>query len=100
MTCYSPRVTKPSKSPSPDALPFEDALAQIEQIIERIESGEVGLEQSLAEYERGVGLINHCRAKLDSARQHVEDLTRKLAQADDGSAPDTEEPGDAESSDE
>ncbi len=100
--------SKPPTPPSPDSLPFESALAQIEQIIERIESGEVGLEQSLAEYERGVTLINHCRSKLDSARQSVEDLTRKLAQADDGSASGTgggggaeaDEPDDAESSEE
>ena len=63
---------------------LETALAQIEQIIERIESGEVGLEESLAEYERGVTLINHCRGKLDAARQKVEDLTRKLQQPDEG----------------
>ncbi|HVU64869.1 MAG TPA: exodeoxyribonuclease VII small subunit [Phycisphaerales bacterium] len=68
--------SKPAKSG--DELSFEDALAQIEGIIERIEAGEVGLEQSLAEYERGVGLINHCRARLDKAREQVEDLTEKL----------------------
>lgn len=76
----TPRRTKP------DALSFEDALAQIESIIERIETGEVGLEASLAEYERGVALINHCRAKLDGARQKVEDLTRRLGSADEGSS--------------
>lgn len=84
-----PAVSKPSKSKSGDAkaidgLSFEDALAQIESIIERIESGEVGLEQSLTEYEKGVGLINHCRAKLDRARQQVEDLTKTLESADEG----------------
>ncbi len=74
------KFAKPT--PDPPALPFETALAQIERIIERIESGEVGLEESLAEYERGVTLINHCRSKLDVARQRVEDLTRKLQQSD------------------
>jgi exodeoxyribonuclease VII small subunit len=78
----SPRTTT-----EPASLSFEDALVQIEAIIERIEAGEVGLEQSLAEYERGVGLINHCRSKLDRARQQVEDLTRKLQATDEGSAP-------------
>lgn len=69
---------------SAEELRFEDALAQIESIIERIESGEVGLEESLAQYERGVSLISHCRTKLDAARQKVEDLTRKLQDADEG----------------
>jgi exodeoxyribonuclease VII small subunit len=91
----------PRTATDPSALSFEDALAQIEAIIERIEAGEVGLEQSLAEYERGVGLINHCRSKLDRARQQVEDLTRKLRATDEGSAPapaseEDREPGDAE----
>lgn len=62
---------------------FEEALAQVEAIIERIESGQAGLEESLAEYERGVSLIQHCRSRLSQARQQVEDLTRRLGQADD-----------------
>lgn len=84
-------------NPAPSTpLPFETALAQIEAIIERIESGQVGLEESIAEYERGVTLIAHCRGKLDAARQKVEDLTRKLqqpdAETDEGDSPeDTDE---------
>jgi exodeoxyribonuclease VII small subunit len=73
---------------------FEDALSQIESIIERIESGEIGLEQSLAEYEKGVSLINLCRVRLDKAQQQVEDLTRRLASADEGG------PGEGDDADE
>ena len=69
---------KHNPEPPVNALSFEDALAQVESIIERIEAGEVGLEQSLAEYERGVVLINHCRSRLNRAHQQIEDLTRKL----------------------
>lgn len=72
-----PGSATPPEGP-PDALTFEDALAQVESIIERIESGEVGLEQSLADYERGVRLIHHCRHTLDRAAQQVEDLTKRL----------------------
>lgn len=80
----SSRAARPGGVDGPDpALSFEDALAQIEGILERIESGEVGLEESLAEYERGVGLLNHCRGKLDRAKQKVEDLTRTLSSADE-----------------
>ncbi len=57
---------------------FEEALAQVEAIIERIESGQVGLEQSIAEYERGVGLIGRCREVLARAEQRVEDLTARM----------------------
>lgn len=90
----------PKSSPTPDPLPFESALAQIEQIIARIESGEVGLEESLAEYERGVTLINHCRGKLDAARQKVEDLTRKLQQHDAPTDDGADEGGSSEDLDE
>ena len=69
-------------------MPFEEALLQIESIIEQIESGEIGLEQSLAEYERGVTLINHCRAKLGQAQQRVQDLTKRLETADEEGSPD------------
>jgi exodeoxyribonuclease VII small subunit len=58
-------------------------LAEIESISERIEAGEVGLEDSLQQYERGVALVNHCRGKLDRAQQQVEDLTRRLERADE-----------------
>ncbi len=59
-------------------LRFEEALASLEQIISRIESGQAGLEEALAEYERGVGLIRHCRGILDRAEQKVEDLTERM----------------------
>ncbi|MFN7022133.1 MAG: exodeoxyribonuclease VII small subunit [Phycisphaerales bacterium] len=64
-------------------LEFEQALAEVESIIDRIESGEIGLEESLKEYERGVVLVAHCRARLDRAQQQVDDLTRRLEEADD-----------------
>ena len=57
---------------------FEEALERVEAIIERIERGEVGLEESLAEYERGVELIKKCRGILERAEQRVEDLTRRM----------------------
>ncbi len=59
-------------------LSFEDALAQVESIIESIEGGEVGLEKSLSEYERGVKLIKRCREVLSSAEQRIEMLTKDL----------------------
>lgn len=53
-------------------------MAQLEQIIERIESGEIGLEKSISEYERGVGLIRRCREVLERAEQRVEELTSQM----------------------
>jgi len=58
-----------------DELTFEQAIEQLEQLIEKIESGEVGLEQSLKHYEQGTELIKRCRSILDSAEQRVAELT-------------------------
>jgi exodeoxyribonuclease VII small subunit len=55
---------------------FEDALRELEQILTEIESGEMGLEDSLAKYERGNFLIQHCRAVLSSAEKQIELLSK------------------------
>ena len=54
---------------------FEEAVDQLEQIIEGIESGDVGLEESVAHYEKGIKLINHCRTILDTAEKKIAELT-------------------------
>ena len=54
---------------------FEQALEQLEGIIDRIESGEVGLEQCLTEYEQGMKLISQCRKTLDAAEKRIAELT-------------------------
>jgi len=59
---------------------FEDALAELEQIVLDIETGKIGLEESLARYERGTFLIQHCRSVLNAAEKQVELLSR----AEDG----------------
>lgn len=61
-----------------DAPSFEHSLEEVESIIEAIESGEVGLEKSLAEYERGVMLLKRCREILTSAEQRIESLSKDL----------------------
>jgi exodeoxyribonuclease VII small subunit len=55
---------------------FEDALAELEQILSLIEKGEVGLEESLVKYERGNFLIQHCRGILGAAERQVELLSK------------------------
>ncbi|MFN0131002.1 MAG: exodeoxyribonuclease VII small subunit [Phycisphaerales bacterium] len=63
---------------------FESAVSQIESIVERIESGEVGLEGSITEYEKGVALIKRCREVLERAEQRVQDLTSQLKRPESG----------------
>ena len=61
-----------SASPKSDDMTFEQATEELEAIIEQIESGSVGLEQSLAQRSRGEALIKRCRSILDRAEQELE----------------------------
>ena len=65
---------------------FEEALAELEQILADIEGGQVGLEESLVKYERGTFLIQHCRGVLGSAEKQIE-LLSKAADGGLGSVP-------------
>ena len=56
------------------ALSFEQALAELEQIVARLESGQAPLEDSIAMYERGAALKAHCEARLAAARLRVEKI--------------------------
>lgn len=56
-------------------LTYEQAIAEVERIIERIESGEAGLEGTLDQYERAVKLIAHCREVLSRVEQRLAELT-------------------------
>jgi exodeoxyribonuclease VII small subunit len=57
------------------ALSFEKALAELEQIVDRLEKGSVALEESIALYERGEALKVHCEALLKTAEQRIEKIT-------------------------
>jgi exodeoxyribonuclease VII small subunit len=57
------------------ALSFEKALAELEQIVDRLEKGTVALEDSIALYERGEALKAHCEALLKTAEQRIEKIT-------------------------
>ena len=53
---------------------FEQALGELETLIEQLESGELSLDQSLKQFKRGVELTRHCQGILDQAQQVVEQL--------------------------
>lgn len=60
---------------------FEQAMGELEKIVQRLESGQEPLEQAIALYERGVALRTHCEGKLSQAQMKVE----KIMQQPDGS---------------
>ncbi|WP_112663216.1 exodeoxyribonuclease VII small subunit [Microvirga flavescens] len=62
-------------TPSLEALPFEKALAELEDIVRRLERGDVPLEDSIAIYERGEALKKHCEALLKKAEARIEKIT-------------------------
>lgn len=57
------------------AMSFEQALAELEGIVQRLERGQLDLEASIAAYERGTLLRQHCAEKLRQAQMRVEKLT-------------------------
>lgn len=63
-----PRKDAPPPSPVAD---FEQSLDALEQLVERMEHGEMSLEESLAAYERGVGLYRRCQTALEEAEMRV-----------------------------
>jgi len=63
----------PVKAP-PEAPGFEEALKRLTAIVERLESGELSLEQSLSLFEEGTRLSRSSQAQLDAAEKRVEEL--------------------------
>jgi len=77
-----------AKKTAPEASPvahFEQSLEELEQLVEKMEHGEMTLEQSLAAYERGVGLYRQCQSALEQAELRVRLLS-------DPDRPDNDEP--------
>ena len=79
----------PTESKTPD---FEHSLAELEGLVERLERGDLPLDEALKAFERGVALTRRCQASLQAAQQKVEILLKK------GGAPELQpfhEPADA-----
>jgi exodeoxyribonuclease VII small subunit len=60
-----------SEQPSPS---FEDAMAELEQLVAKMESGELPLEASVAAYQRGSELVKYCAAQLERVEKQVKVL--------------------------
>jgi exodeoxyribonuclease VII small subunit len=64
-----------------EALSFEQAEAELRTIVERLESGDVGVDEAIALWERGEALYEICRERLDSAEGKVEELAERVQAA-------------------
>lgn len=63
------------------AVEFEQALGELEAVVERLEHGELPLEEALKQFERGIELTRGCQASLKQAEQRVEILLAKSPEA-------------------
>jgi len=68
------------------AMSFEDALRALEEVVRKLESGEVPLDDSITLYERGEQLRKHCQARLDAAQLRIE----RIVAGPDGNATGTQ----------
>lgn len=57
-------------------LKFEAAIEDLERVVEQLESGDLSLEDSLAAFEKGVGLVRYCNQKLTEVEKKVELLVK------------------------
>jgi exodeoxyribonuclease VII small subunit len=57
---------------------FEEAQRELEQIVQRLESGQASLDETIALWERGEELYKLCAVKLDSAQGRIEELARRV----------------------
>jgi len=71
-------MNSPSQSDAPADLEktpgFEKALAELEKVVARMESGELSLEEALATHKRGLELARYCQKQLEAAQQQVKVL--------------------------
>ncbi len=83
----------PKKTPSEQPVAsFEEAMEELEQLVARMEAGELPLEASLAAYQRGSELVKYCAAQLERVENQVKVLEGEMLKPLDG---DGDEEGDA-----
>jgi exodeoxyribonuclease VII small subunit len=61
----------------PSSQKFEAALQELAQLVEQLESGDLSLEDSLAAFEKGVGLVKYCNEKLREVEKKIEVLVKE-----------------------
>jgi len=90
-----PKPADPDKNTPPaeihfqaeKVLSFEQAMADLQQIVADLEDNSLGLESSLAQFERGIGLLRNCHSFLEQAEQKIEILVGFKANGEPTTAP-------------
>jgi exodeoxyribonuclease VII small subunit len=68
--------------PTPKTIPFEKTLSELEAIVQQLEKGDLSLEQSLKQFEKGIGLARQCQDTLTRAEQKVTLLSDNQSPSD------------------
>ena len=79
-----------SKADDIKELGFEESIEELTQIVSKIEQGEIELQDSLKQYERGMLLIKHCQEILDEAEKRIEKISGEGIEQEDQSSADEE----------
>jgi exodeoxyribonuclease VII small subunit len=74
-------------APEIGGMSFEDALRALEEVVRKLEGGDVPLDDSISLYERGEQLRKHCQARLDAAQARIEKIVQKVDGTVTGTAP-------------
>ncbi len=61
-----------------EKLTFEQAISRLQEIVEKVETGQIGLEDAIAQYEIGCKLVGHCKQILEQAERKIEILSKGL----------------------
>jgi exodeoxyribonuclease VII small subunit len=59
-----------------DKLSFEEAIKELTAIVSKIEQGQIPLQDSISQYEKGMALIKHCKQILEKAEKRIEKISR------------------------
>jgi exodeoxyribonuclease VII small subunit len=76
-------MAKNEKKTDISNMSFEQAIKELTSIVEKIEQGEIPLESSLQQYERGMALIAHCRTILQKAEKRIEKISKEQEPEDE-----------------
>jgi exodeoxyribonuclease VII small subunit len=75
-----PKASASASEPTAATPDFEAALSELESLVERLERGDLPLDEALRTFERGVELTRHCQASLKAAQQKVDILLKRNGQ--------------------
>lgn len=78
LNCFFAVMSNPVKRPAPEAN-FEQAMKRLEEIVQKMESGDLSLEDLIVRYEEGMKLVKVCQERLSAAEQRIEIITRNSA---------------------